>query len=218
MLSNNELHIDEIKKIQSLFEKKRSEYIQKSSLHEYLHVSHLITNIIQYSEWQNDEDYREIQMANNVEWYIKNFAPTSKVMIYCHDAHISCENSDELKSTGAYLKDKFGEKFISIGTVFNHGSFIVPQNDKLVVFTYSEAPKGYISEILAQVNSSIYFIDLRKEMLSDVEAVLKGDINMQGAGGYYPRSEREHINIDVGNLYDGLIFIETSNPYTLLDN
>lgn len=214
LISGQNLNQDSIKEIQEIFNAKRAEYIHKSSLDEYNHASHLLTNIIQYSEWKNDEDLREHQMADNIAWYLKNIDPESKMIISCHNSHVSFEDSEELKATGAYIKELFGDRFMSIALEFNEGSFIVPKDNNLEVITLKEAPKGYLSSTLAKADNPIYFIDLKKEMTTEVYSFFKNDTKIHDYGGYFPSSEREHINIDVGKIYDGIIFIKTTHAYT----
>ncbi len=215
--SSESLHSEEIKSLRVVFQTNKSDYIKSSSEKEWNHINHLITTILQYSEWINDEDLRESQMAINIDWYLNYIKPESKMFVWAHNSHISIENSDELKAMGAYLLEQYNNKYLSIGFEFDNGSFNVPTGKKIEAINLNEAPDGFLSATLRKIDTPIYFLDLKNDMPSEVDRFFYQDAKMNDYGGFIPYEDRHSINIAVGTIFDCLIFIRTTSPYKILE-
>ena len=102
------------KKASKILKRNRQEYIQKSSETDYNKATRLAESL--RLKWKGNE--RAISFANNVMRTLSE-NPKNKVLVIAHNRHIGMLS----KEVGKLLKDKLNDKYLSIGTDYEEGTF-----------------------------------------------------------------------------------------------
>ncbi|MEU5001482.1 erythromycin esterase family protein [Streptomyces sp. NPDC021622] len=107
--------------------------------------------------------YRDRLMAENTAWWQRNTG--DKVLLSAHNAHVAYESYDSRypKMQGAFLRDRLGERYTSIGFTFDQGSFMAQSADSKVWKSRSvgAAHRGMNEYTLDKVRLDDYFVDMR---------------------------------------------------------
>ncbi|MEV5981552.1 erythromycin esterase family protein [Streptomyces sp. NPDC052114] len=108
--------------------------------------------------------YRDRIMAENTAWWQRYTG--DKVLLSAHNAHVAYESYDPRypKMQGAFLRDRLGTRYASIGFTFNQGSFMAQGRDdeKWSPITLGAATRGMNEHTLDKVRFDDYYVDLRK--------------------------------------------------------
>ncbi|MFL4908771.1 erythromycin esterase family protein [Streptomyces sp. MMS24-I2-30] len=107
--------------------------------------------------------YRDETMAANVDWWQRHTG--TKVLLSAHDAHVAYEPQDSAhypKMQGAFLRDRLGCGYLSVGLTFDHGAFNATGPDgALHRWTLPAAGPGTNEATLDRVRYRDYLVDLR---------------------------------------------------------
>ncbi|MEU6767441.1 erythromycin esterase family protein [Streptomyces sp. NPDC046853] len=107
--------------------------------------------------------YRDRLMAQNTAWWQRHTG--DKVLLSAHNAHVSYESYDPRypKMQGAFLRDRLGGRYVSIGFTFARGSFMAQSAESEVWKPRSvgAATRGMNEYTLDKVRHDDYFLDLR---------------------------------------------------------
>lgn len=111
--------------------------------------------------------YRDRVMADNTAWWQENTG--GKVLLSAHNGHIGYRSGDPVnypKTQGAFLRDRLGARYVSVGLTFHHGTFNGVGADDAMLdanvrrFTVAAAPGGN-EDTLDRVRHRDYLLDLR---------------------------------------------------------
>ncbi|MFK0115578.1 erythromycin esterase family protein [Streptomyces sp. NPDC090994] len=107
--------------------------------------------------------YRDEAMADNVLWWQRRTG--TKVLLSAHNAHVSYETMDPRhypRMQGAFLRDRLGADYVSVGLTFDRGSFNATGQDGAIHrWTLGPAGPGGNEHILDRVRHRDYLVDLR---------------------------------------------------------
>ncbi|MBT2400154.1 erythromycin esterase family protein [Streptomyces sp. ISL-100] len=106
--------------------------------------------------------FRDQLMADNIAWWHAHTG--QKILLSAHNAHVSYRPSDPRypKMQGAFLRDRFGNDYVSVGSTFGRGSFnATGPNEETGVYTLGPAARGSTEHLLDQVNPRDFAMDLR---------------------------------------------------------
>ncbi|MEV1064655.1 erythromycin esterase family protein [Streptomyces sp. NPDC050263] len=107
--------------------------------------------------------WRDRTMAENVLWWREHTG--TKVLLSAHDAHVGYESFDPAtypRMQGAFLRDRLGAGYVSVGVTFDRGSFNALDADQnLRKWTLGPAGPGTAEAVLDQVRYRDYVVDLR---------------------------------------------------------
>jgi erythromycin esterase len=163
---------------------------------------------------------RNKYMAENALFIQKHLEKNQKMILWTHNAHIAKNSGDDkIIPMGKYLDSNLGESFYVIGFGFNRGSFLALNNStrSREDITVEKAEEGSSDLRFSQLNNNIFFLDFRS-FQSENKWVLKKTKSRNIGDVYYPnefnRNYRKHI---LSESYDGLIFVEMTNPIKMLD-
>ncbi|QDQ10648.1 erythromycin esterase family protein [Streptomyces spectabilis] len=108
--------------------------------------------------------YRDRIMAENTAWW-QRYTGT-KVLLSAHNAHVAYASYDPRypKMQGAFLRDRLGKKYVSMGFTFDRGAFMAqPGGDGAwKSFSVGPATPGMNEHTLDKVRHDDYYVDLRK--------------------------------------------------------
>lgn len=107
--------------------------------------------------------YRDRIMADNTAWWQRHAG--GKVLLSAHNAHVAYESFDPRypKMQGAFLRDRLGKRYTSIGFTFNEGGLMAQSADSQVWKPRWLAPadRGTNEHTLDKVRFDDYFVDMR---------------------------------------------------------
>ncbi|MDX3382563.1 erythromycin esterase family protein [Streptomyces niveiscabiei] len=108
--------------------------------------------------------YRDEAMAANVAWWAAHTG--TKVLLSAHDDHIGYVPVDPdsyPKMQGAFLRDRLGDGYVSVGVTFGHGSFMATDAAETAVRRWTVGPPepGSNEATLDRVRYRNYVLDLR---------------------------------------------------------
>jgi erythromycin esterase len=107
--------------------------------------------------------YRDQVMADNTAWWHEQTG--AKVLLSAHNGHVGYESHEPEqypRMQGAFLRDRLGADYVSVGFTFHHGSFNAQdENDELGTFAVGPAGAGNNEYILDKVAPRDYLLDMR---------------------------------------------------------
>ncbi|TLQ42858.1 erythromycin esterase family protein [Streptomyces marianii] len=106
--------------------------------------------------------YRDELMADNVAWWQARTG--HKVLLSAHNNHVAYRSSDPRypRMQGAFLHERLGDDYVSVGTTFGHGSFNATGPDGTTrVYTVGDPAEGGNEHFLDRVSHRNYLVDLR---------------------------------------------------------
>ncbi|MFJ4689109.1 erythromycin esterase family protein [Streptomyces sp. NPDC088789] len=116
--------------------------------------------------------YRDEAMAANVDWWQRHTG--DRILLAAHDDHVAYTSTDPdhyPKVQGAFLRDRLGSGYVSVGVTFGQGSFNAthnstdvtgPQEDRIYRWTLGPAAPGSNEYTLDRVGHRDYLVDLRE--------------------------------------------------------
>ena len=138
--------------------------------------------------------YRDASMADNVSWVHDHW--DGRIAVWAHNAHIAeaqyfsyiSPTFAEWKYTGQYLRERYPEQYLAIGTSFYQGSFNAYGPDyNLHVFTVGVPQPDSYNATLGDDN---ILLDLRViPPRGPIYAWGKGPSYFRWIGGYYDPTE-----------------------------
>jgi erythromycin esterase len=169
----------------SLMERKRFQYIAKSSAIDYAWGErtsvaarqvdtwwrHMPSNWRQADgyEWVRDAtQYRERAMADNLEWIVGRLNARDRVLVFAAVAHIASEPfrfpdapERDMFGFGAYVKARYGDEFVNMLQVVAGGEITRCDVSERKPILLKLAPEPSSESLFASVNAPLYVLDLR---------------------------------------------------------
>jgi erythromycin esterase len=161
---------------------------------------------------------RDEAMAANVEWILDQEGPESKIMLWAHNGHVRTTSSAGTTWMGGHLRRRYGNELVTMGFVFNQGSFQAMEVDKGVrEFTVGPAPSGSLDAVLAATKIPLFAVDLRTVDKRPVADWFRNPQKSREVGANF--SENQELKLleqPPAEAFDVLLFVEkTSRARTL---
>ncbi|MFC0601628.1 erythromycin esterase family protein [Streptomyces palmae] len=160
--------------------------------------------------------YRDQLMADNTVWWQRHTG--DRVLLSAHDAHVSYETSFPEaypKMQGAFIRDRVGSAYLSVGFTFDRGSFNASGPDGVFTeFTVGPAGPGSNERTLDAVRYRDYLVDMRTAPAAarDWLAVARPT---RSIGAAYP--ENSEFRISLLPSHDALIHLHRISAARPLD-
>ncbi|WP_329080728.1 MULTISPECIES: erythromycin esterase family protein [unclassified Streptosporangium] len=152
--------------------------------------------------------YRDKIMADNVAWWQGHTG--AKILLSAHNVHVAYESYDAKlypKVQGAFLRDRFGARYVNVGLTFGQGAFRAQdEKGQWRTVKVSPAAEGSNNQVLEGVSSSDYFLDMRT-VSAPARAWLDTPRSTRDLGRVWPEHERM---VSLGKSYDALIYLHTT--------
>ncbi len=161
--------------------------------------------------------YRDKAMADNIVGIYDSVG--YPIMITGHNGHVGYAGS-YVKTMGAYLREALGDDYFVIGTDFFKTRVSLSTTRSRKNYTYYSAdPLSYQAKRLGTYY--LRFDDLKDN--EKLNSVVTGKMSTGSVGeGFNPMNKLLAGTIRLyappANLYDGMIFVYKSNPFTILNN
>ncbi|MFJ2772287.1 erythromycin esterase family protein [Streptomyces sp. NPDC087300] len=154
--------------------------------------------------------YRDRSMAANTAWWQRHTG--GKVFLSAHNAHVAYESYDPRypKMQGAFLRDRLGKRYTSIGFTFDRGGLMAQSADSEVwkPRTLGPAARGTNEHTLDKVRLDDYFLDLRTAPPAARQWLSKARTT-RSIGTAYPDGP---YKIRLGSSHDILIHLHEVTP------
>jgi erythromycin esterase len=158
--------------------------------------------------------YRDQVMADNTVWWHQQTG--AKILLSAHNGHVGYEPHEPEqypRMQGAFLRDRLGAGYVSVGFTFHQGSFNAQdENDQLGTFAVGPAPAGNNEYIVDQVAPSDYLLDMRS-VPAVARAWLAEPRPTHSIGSGWPQPDRP---IALGRTHDILIHLHRVRAAHLL--
>ena len=207
-----------------MFVEKSSEEAFSLAYHHVEVIGQFVTTI-QQNVVQRKYDFRDIYMAENIEWILNFQGEDSKALFWAHNAHIGNWVSNGIVDVaGHQLRKRFGDSYFNIATDFGIGEFIAFPVDadkvgwKLQTFEHTEVLEGTLSFALHQMGKPNAFLNLRKARSIDANRILLDNplTHMSGAGAN-AISDVTTTN-DLGVAFDAIIYLDRTGKIAVLSH
>lgn len=148
--------------------------------------------------WPASYNLRDKSMFEIIKWYKVN-NPKSKLIIWAQNSHIenNAKPNNNVNWMGHYLKNTYGDKYYSIGTVVYSGKNLNFNG----TFDFEHNDKNYLAYYLNQFQKEKFILDLRKYAKADFTNQLLLGMESNGNTVAFKAKER----------FDGLLFIKYSD-------
>ncbi|MFE8959267.1 erythromycin esterase family protein [Streptomyces iakyrus] len=161
--------------------------------------------------------YRDDVMADNVVWWHRHTG--HRILLAGHNNHIGYEPEDPQvlpRTQGAFLRDRLGSGYVSIGLTFGRGSFKATDPEEVHMLTHTVAPArpGSNEHTLDRVRYDRFVMDLRTAP-GPARRWLAGARPTRSVGTAYPE-ERNWFDIALGRCFDVLIHQDRVRAVDLL--
>lgn len=224
-LTNNSKHLNKNTLTRHLIMMAEFKEIIKSSEVENkeLYIS-LQNSIIQYINFLIDyrQETRDREMSENINQILVSYGNESKIFIWAHNFHIKKNKITYTNdfAMGHFLKEKYGNKYYSLGFDFATGAFngYNIEDKKIQIFSINEPMSKTSSKLFSQSSLNCFFLDFNSiNKIDTLDKYINSKVNYRGIGSTYNPKMIE--NEKLKDAYDGIIFIkETKASTLLLDN
>ncbi len=157
-----------------------------------------------------EPDLRDESMAENILWILDQEGEDGKLVVWAHNGHVGTEAG----RMGGYLRDSLGTDLVSLGFVFNRGSFRAmdsTQEGRLREIEVGNPPETDLGATLARAGVPLGLLDLRQ--LPPGSAAFEWFHVPQTyrhiGASYYP--DWQYYLMMVSEQFDGLLFVEQTS-------
>lgn len=167
---------------------------------------------------------RDKKMAENVLEILKE-KPDSKIALWAHNGHVSYADTSSFRALGRNLKDELGDRYVSLGMLFNSGSsnarvgsYETGYPNKPTPVILETASLGSYEYFFAQTKLPLAAFDLRSTKGNNLfDAWRENSYTIREMGWAYDPKYTEQLSnkADLANAFDGVIWIDKVTPSTL---
>lgn len=196
-----------------------SNFKSKSSEEEfeiaYHHVEVLgqFVTVINQNVIQRKHDFRDIYMAENMQWILGMKGQQSKAFYWAHNAHVGdWVGNGIVDVTGHQLRKMYGASYFSIATDFGIGEFLAFSNDgDMKTFGYDKILPNTFTNCLKNLGSPNTFLNMREAKKQDelFKFLSMPLTTMSGAGAQARNIQTETQNIGKG--FDAIIYLDKTS-------
>lgn len=155
--------------------------------------------------------WRDKCMTENLLW-IKEQNPSSKIVVWAHNAHIMKGN----KTMGEHLADSLKNDYVPFDFAFNGGSYTASGKRGLTRYKAQPAYPGTLEYYLNLVDEPIFILDLKKIKSEGGESLRFITDNLKFRYGGMSQIDIQFFKSNTFDNFDYLIFIKESTPSKLL--
>jgi erythromycin esterase len=203
------------------FKNKTSENEFNLAYHQVEVLGQFVTTINQ-NNYQRKADFRDIYMAENIQWILNFHGEQSKALYWAHNAHVGDWVSNGIVDvTGHQLRKIYGDSYFNIATDFGSGEYIAYPSDaeqtgnwRFETFSHKAPLINTFSYCLKEMGKPNVFLNFRKAKTDqDLKVFLETDLTtMSGAGAR--ASNYNTDTSDLGKAFDGIIFLNKTHKIT----
>lgn len=167
---------------------------------------------------QNYNLFRDTKMKENVDWAlgIEENDHDAKLMLECHNGHMTKNRSSAFTYMGNMLYKEYGEDYFAIGTDFYITNDNLPTNEGRAVKKFiSDDPLAYQ---VGEMDGNEYYLDFSEVSDDDpIHDIINKPMKTGSLGEGYNILTRVlknayQINYAPADMYDAMIFVYEAEP------
>lgn len=201
-----------------IFKNKTSERDFNLIYHHIEVLGQFVTAINQNVE-QRKADFRDIYMAENIQWILNFHGNESKALYWAHNAHVGdWVDNGIVDVTGHQLRKAYGNYYFNIATDFGTGEFMAfSQEGKMETFKHDKILENTFTESLKSYGKPNTFLNIRKARKDrGLKTYLNSEfITMSGAGAQVRKQNTE--TKELGKAFDAIIYLNKTHKITWAD-
>jgi erythromycin esterase len=156
-------------------------------------------------------DQRDAFMAENVEWLHDQQGANARIVLWAHNVHIA--SLHQPKSMGAYLRERYNDGYLRLGTSFYQGSYTVFRGGTAQAVSVPTPGADTYNSTLGHAEIPLYILDIRQTPAGPVTDWAQGPHGLlnYGVGGQDLEA--------VGSLqfwFNIVVHVQTMTPSHLL--
>lgn len=202
--------------IRNTLKNNREKYTNIAGSEKWTEADHLMECLFQYMDTyrSGDVDFfkRDPYMCSNVKWMHAQGRLGGKMMLWAHNEHVAAGGS--LPAMGKLVKQEFGDKFYSIGFVFNEGEYTGTRQYKCRaleagIFSFKPAPSGTFANIVSLTGIKAGFIAMNVSGLDEKMAAWFSGTQRVYEVGYKGFDNMKKLLLKkrkLSEIYDGVFY------------
>jgi erythromycin esterase len=150
--------------------------------------------------------YRDECMAKNIELILEN-NPDTKIILWSHNAHVANQKG----YMGNLLKDKFGDKYFSIGFLSNSGTYTAKRTvDVMSNNVLEEGKPGSFEYSFHRLDLPYFLFDFKQLDTTNHDSNwLSRSLNYRSIGAL--ATNEQFIKSNISKLYSSIIYIDSTH-------
>jgi erythromycin esterase len=220
--SENAQLADRASKALHLIEAQRQALVMASTPEEYRDLRQAARIVLQAFARRagNPGAERDCAMAENVRWLIEEAFPGQKIVLWAHNGHVGTDMGSSEKSLGNHLRDRYGNKMVTIGFAAHQGEVRArrrvegsAQPGPLIAAPLAPASKGSVEALFQEAGLPRFILDLRDlPKDSAVRSWLsKPRLHRMIGAVYSAEADSEYYaHVRLPQMYDAIVFIAES--------
>lgn len=204
--------------IRNVLKNNREKYEALAGTEKWIEADHLLECLYQYTDSykSGDVDFfkREPYMSSNIKWMHNAKPGGNKMMLWAHNEHVASGGS--LPSMGKLVKQEFGDRFYSIGFVFNQGEYTGTRQYKCSaleagIFSFKAAPTGSFSNIVSLTGIKTGFLCMDNQGLDEKTAAWFSGTQRVYEVGYRGFDNMKKLLLKkrkLSEIYNAVFFVE----------
>jgi erythromycin esterase len=150
--------------------------------------------------------YRDECMAKNIELILAN-NPDAKIILWAHNAHVANQKG----YMGNLLKEKFGDKYFSIGLLSNSGTYTAKRTDDVMSNNVLEEGKpGSFEYSFHRLDLPYFLFDFKQLDTTNHDSNwLSRSLNYRSIGALV--TNEQFIKSNISKLYNSIIYIDSTH-------
>ena len=213
--------------LRSVFDSRRAEFVAATNEDAFAEARRHVTALGQFTSLALLEDPREkaqlrdYVMAVNVSDIVGRARASERVVLWGHNEHVwKREGNGGYDVLGRQLARWYGSNYYAVGFDFGSGAYRAPANDGWVHEVGAPEPASFTASMARRGQPNL-FLDLRGAGATAAgRSALAGEFTVRAsAGGYVPMRNGQRFydqTITLADRYDGLFFLSTSTPSTVI--
>ncbi|OLF08616.1 erythromycin esterase family protein [Actinophytocola xanthii] len=158
--------------------------------------------------------YRDEAMADNVLWWAEHTG--DRMVLAAHDGHVATTSywANYPSVQGTFLRERWGQRYLSVGTTFHHGTFALLDrtNGGVRQVSVGPPPPNSNESTLDKVRRSDFVLDARA-----APAVTRDWLAVARPTRQYAESfPDEDKSVALGRSFDVVVHVHRSTPSRLL--
>ncbi len=203
---------------EEVFKNKTSER-EFSLAYQHIEVLGQFVTAINQNVEQRKHDFRDIYMAENIQWILNFHGDKSKALYWAHNAHVGdWVDNGIVDVTGHQLRKIYQNTYFNIATDFGIGEFVAYSREwKMEVFGYDKVLENTFTAYLKNLGEPNTFLNFRKarEDKKLAEYLNTALTTMSGAGAQIRESETE--TKELGKAFDAIIYLDHTSKLNFTD-
>ncbi len=176
------------------------------------------------SAYTQDFATRDSAMAENIRWALDRRDPETRAVVWAHDGHISKAGDPRASyfggsTMGSFVSKSYGDDYRAFGLLTFQGKYTGSLRGNVVDVDLFPGPVGSVEEALHRIaegtRSPLLVTDLRGAEQEPNGAWLI-EPRLIRMIGYAAEDWGFATPISVGRQFDGVIFVDASNPSRLI--